>query len=133
MSTVSIPSQFVNLLREVLVGQLAECAGEIEASGGSHPDAGIDPDELEAFDIYRALLDQVGSLRTVPAVQVKVELHSQAHREALTTALRERREFEQYMMKVDSGTPDGAKQYRDARRYVRQIETFLSTAGLEPF
>jgi hypothetical protein len=131
MSRVSIPSQFVNLLREVLVGQLAECAGEIEASGGSHPDAGIDPAELEAFDIYRALLDQVGSLRTVPAVQVEVELRSQAHREALTTALRERREFEQYMMKVDSGTPDGAKQYREARRYIRQIEAFLSTAGLD--
>jgi hypothetical protein len=74
MSTVSIPSKFVNLLREVLVGQLAECAGEIKVSGGSHPDAGIDPDELEVFDIYRALLDQVGSVRTVPAVQVEVEL-----------------------------------------------------------
>jgi hypothetical protein len=131
MSTVSIPSQFVNLLREVLVGQLAECAGEIKTSGDSHPDAGIDPNELEAFDIYRALLDQVGSVRTAPAVQVEVELRSRVHRETLTTALRRRREFEQYMMKVDSGTPDGAKQYRDARRYIRQIEAFISTAGLE--
>lgn len=131
MSTVSVPSRFVNLLREILVGQLAECAGEIKASGDSHPDAGIDPDELEAFDISRTLLDQVGSVRTVPATQVEIELHSQAHREALTAALRGRQKFEQYMMKVDSGTPDGAKQYRDARRYIRQIEAFLSTAVLE--
>jgi len=131
MSTVTAPARFVNLLREVLVGQLADCAVEIKDSGESHPDAGIDPDELEAFETYRALLEQVGSVRTVPAAQVEVELPSHAQREALTTALRKRLEFEQYMMKVDSGTPDGAKQYRRAQRYTRQIEAFLSTAGLE--
>lgn len=130
MSTVTVPAGFVNLLREILVGQLADCAGEIRASGDAHPDAGIDPDELDAFDTIRALLDQVGSVRTVPAVKVEIELRSRAQREALTKALRKRVEFEQFMATVDSGTPAGTKQYRTAQRYIKQIERFLSTTGL---
>jgi hypothetical protein len=131
MSTITVSARFVNLLRAALVSQLAECAGEIEASGNSHPDDGIDPDELDAFETCRALLEQVGSVRTVPAVKAEIELRSRAQREALTTALRKRLELEQYMTKVNRSTTDGAKQYREAQRYIRQIETFLSTAGLE--
>lgn len=131
MSTVTIPAWFVDLLREILAGELGDRAGEIKDSGDAHPDAGIDPAELEAFDTYRALLDDVGPVRVVPAVAVEVGLRSQAQREALRTALDRRLDFERYMSKVDRGTPDGAKQYRSAQRYIRQIESFLSDAGLE--
>jgi hypothetical protein len=131
MSTVTIPAQFVDLLREILAGELGDRAGEIKDSGDSHPDAGIDPGELEAFDTYRALLDAVGSLPAVPTVAVEIELRGQAQREALRMALDKRLDFERYMSKVDRDTPDGAEQYRNAQSYVAQIEAFVSTADLE--
>lgn len=131
MSTVTIPAQFVDLLREILANALADRAGEIKDAGDSHPDAGIDPDELEDFDVCRSLLDDVGPVRTAPVVAVEVNLRSQAHRQTLRTVLDKRVDFERYMSKVDCGTPDGAEQYREAQRYIRQIEEFLSAAGLD--
>jgi hypothetical protein len=49
MSTVMVPVRLVNVMREVLVEEVANCAEEIKDSGHSHPDFGIDPQELEDF------------------------------------------------------------------------------------
>lgn len=127
-----MPVRLVNLMREVLVEEVANCAGEIKDSGHSHPDFGIDPQELEDFEVYRALLEQVGAIRTTPTVAVELRLRRRAHRAALTAALHRRVEFERYLMDVDRGFyPEGPKQARISLRHIKQIETFLAAASLE--
>ncbi len=104
---------------------------EIKGSGHSHPDFGIDPQELEDFEVYRTLLEQVGAIRTTPTIAVEMRLRRRIHREALTAALYRRVEFERYLMDVDRDYPEGARQARISRRHIKQIETFLAAAGLE--
>jgi hypothetical protein len=100
--------------------------------GSSGPDFGIDPQELEDFEVYRALLEQVGAIRTTPTVAVELRLRRRAHRAALTAALHRRVEFERYLMDVDRDFyPEGPRQARISLRHIKQIETFLATAGLE--
>lgn len=132
MSVVTVPVRLVNLMREVLVEEVANCAGEIKDSGHSHPDLGIDPQELEDFKVYRALLEQVGAIRTTPTVAVELRLRRRAHRAALTAALHRRVEFERYLMDVDRDYPEGPRQARISLRHIKQIETFLTAAGLDP-
>jgi hypothetical protein len=129
MSTVTVPVRLVNVMREVLVEEVANCAEEIKDSG--HPDLGIDPQELEDFEVYRTLLEQVGAIRTTPTIAVELRLRRRTHREALTAALYRRVEFERYLMDVDRDYPEGARQARISRRHIKQIETFLAAAGLE--
>jgi hypothetical protein len=128
-STITVPASFVNLLREMVVTQLVDCAIEISDSGRAHPE-GLEECLLEPFERYCALLRCVGCLRTVPAVAVQIALP--AHRWALIEALRHGLDFEQWMAEQgDPADPQGAKQRRRAQRRVRQIERFLATAGLE--
>jgi hypothetical protein len=132
MRVVTVPVRLVNLMREVLVEEVANCAGEIRNSGHSHPDFGIDPQELEDFEVYRVLLEQVGAIRTTPTVAVELRLRRRAHRAALTGALHRRVEFERYLMDVDRDFyPEGPRQARISRRHIKHIETFLAAAGLE--
>jgi hypothetical protein len=116
-----IPAKLVNLLREALVVKLATAAGEIEDAGRT-PSNGIDPDDLEPFDAYRAALEGIGLVRTVPAVAVEVDLD--AHRWALETALSARLGMERDFMDVPA-TPEGARQAGRAKRRARAIEAFL--------
>ncbi len=111
MRVVTVPVQLVNLLREVLVEEVANCAEEIKDSGHSHPDFGIDPQELEDFEVYRALLEQVGAIRTTPTVAVELRLRRRAHRAALTAALHRRVEFvhtdeQMHTLLTDAGFTD---------------------------
>ncbi len=131
MSTVMVPLRLVNVMREVLVEEVANCAEEIKDYGHSHPDFGIDPQEFEDFEVYRTLLEQVGAIRTTPTIAVELRLRRRTHREALTAALYRRVEFERYLMDVDRDYPEGARQARISRRHIKQIETFLAAAGLE--
>jgi hypothetical protein len=102
------------------------------SGGQANPDFGIDPQELEDFEVYRALLEQVGAIRTTPTVAVELRLRRRAHRAALTAALHRRVEFERYLMDVDRDFyPEGHKQARISLRHFKQIETFLAAAGLE--
>jgi hypothetical protein len=131
MRVVTVPVRLVNLMREVLVEEVANCAGEIRDSGPSHPDFGIDPQELEDFEVYRVLLEQVGAIRTTPTVAVELRLRRRAHRAALTAALHRRVEFERYLMGVDRDYPEGPRQARISLRHIKQIGMFLAAAGLE--
>ncbi len=110
---VAVPAAFVDLLREVLIGKLVNCAGEIADSGDAHPSDGIEEELLEEFEKWRALQVQVGCVRECPAGRVEVELGNS--RRALVGALRGRLEFEQDLMDVDRSEPAGVKQ-RDATR-----------------
>ena len=74
MSTNSIPSQFVNLLREVLVGQARRVRrGDQSLSAAATRTPASTRTSWRPSTSIRALLDQVGSVRTVPAVQVEVD------------------------------------------------------------
>jgi hypothetical protein len=130
-TTATVPARLVNLLREALVVKLAEAAGEIADSGRSHPDAGIDADELESFDTCRALLEQVGTVRAIPAAQLDLDLRRREHRQALAEALAGQLESEQYLMDVDRTHPSGARQHRKAQRRAKQIEALMASAGLD--
>jgi hypothetical protein len=127
-ATVTVPARLVNLLREALVVQFATAAGEIEDAGRT-PSNGIDPADLEPFDAYRAALEVIGLLRTVPAMAVEIDLD--AHRWALETALSARLGMERDFMDVDRTSPSGARQYRKTQRRATQIEAFMAAAGLE--
>ncbi len=128
-STVTVPASFVNLLREAVVTQLTDCAIEISDSGRAHPE-GIEECQLEPFERYCALLRCVGYVPTVPAAAVQIALPE--HRRALVAALRHGHDFERWMAEQgDPADPSGAKQRRRAQRRARQIERFLTAAGLE--
>jgi hypothetical protein len=62
MSTLTIPAELVNMLRETLVLELAEAAAKI-AQAGHGPAGKFDPGLLEPFDAYRALLVRAQSRR----------------------------------------------------------------------
>lgn len=116
---VVVPASLVDLLRESVVSALADCAGEIEDDGHGHLGS-LDGRPLERFDAYRALLEVVGLLPTFPAAAVRVDLS--AHRWALVSALRARRDCERYLgLAVEAAR---------ARRSAARIEEFMSTAGL---
>jgi hypothetical protein len=116
---VVVPASLVDLLRESLVSALADCAGEIEDEGREHP-GGLDG-RLERLGAYRSLLEVVGFQGTVPPVAVRVDLS--AHRWALVSALRGRRDCERYL----GLAAEAARRRRSAPR----IEEFMSSAGLE--
>ncbi len=126
--TVMVPAAFVDLLREVLREELADCAGEIENSA-RNPDEEIAEELFEDLDAYRALLGQVGLVPVLPEVQVEVEL-SQSHRALVAAALRERLDCERELMYVNHSKPTAAAQRREAQRRAREIEEFMSAAGL---
>jgi hypothetical protein len=128
-STVTVPASFVDLLREMVVMRLTDCAIEISDSGRAHPE-GIEECLLEPFERFCALLRCVGCVPTVPAAAVQVALPE--HRWALVVALRRGLDFEQWMAEQgDLAHPSGATQRRGAQRRTRQIERFLAAAGLE--
>jgi hypothetical protein len=119
-SAVVVPASMVDLLREALVSALADCAGEIEDAGREHP-GGLDGRLLERFDAYRALLEEIGLVPSVPVVAVRVDLS--VHRWALVSVLRGRRDCERFL----AWAADAAR----ARRCAARIEEFLSASGLE--
>ncbi len=125
---VTAPARFVDVLREAVVAMFARAAGEIEDDGHAHPSEGIDPELLEPFDAYRALLEVVGWGLTVPAAPVQVNVS--AHRWALESALGEYLGLQRYLMQVPA-TPAGAGQHGRAQRKVEQIEAFLACCGRE--
>jgi hypothetical protein len=117
--TVLVPASLVDLLREALVSVVADCAGAIEDDGREHP-GNLDGTLLRRFDAYRALLEQVGLHATVPAAAVEVD---SAHRGPLVGVLRERRDYERYLM--------WAVDMARSRRRIGRIEEFMSSAGLQ--
>jgi hypothetical protein len=119
---VTAPAPFVPVLREAVVEGLTAAAGKIEDEGHAHPSEGIDPQLLEPFDAYRALLEAVG---TAPAVAVQVNVS--AHRWALETALREHLRLQRAFM---DDAPEGTEQHRRAKRESEMIEAFIAGAGL---
>ena len=126
--TVTVPACFVNLLREAVVMQLADRAIEIGDSGRAHPE-GIEEALLEPFERYCALLRRLGCLPAVPAAPIEVALAE--HRWALVTAMRQGLDFERWIAEQgDPAYPSEATQHREAQRKARQIERFLTTAGL---
>ncbi|MGH2853025.1 MAG: hypothetical protein ACRDLF_02385 [Solirubrobacteraceae bacterium] len=127
--TITVPAGFVDLLRAVLVEELAECAGEIESSARIYRGEEIEGELFENLDAYRALLDQVGWVRAHPAVRVKVEL-GESRGALVAAALRERLDCERGLMYRDHSKPGGAGQRRRAQRRAREIEEFMSAAGL---
>ncbi len=124
---VTVPAPFVPVLREAVVERLAAAAGEIEEDGQAHPSEGIDPEQLEPFDAYRALLEVVGYLQTAPAVAVQVNVS--AHRWALKTALHEHLRLQRAFM-VDADDSGDTTQHRRAKRGAGMIEAFIADAGL---
>jgi hypothetical protein len=123
---VTVPARFVPVLREAVVERLAAAAGEIEDDGQAHPSAGIDPELLETFDAYRALLEVMGWAGTAPAVPVQV--HVSAHHWALETALHKHLELQRNSM---ADSPEGTTQYRLAKRDAGMVEAFIADAGLQ--
>lgn len=125
MSAVTVPAVFVNLLRETLVIELAEAAGEI-AESGRGPVGTFDPKLFGPFDAYRELLCSVGCELVVPPRAVELKLHS--NRPALLTALENRLESERYGMTQAASRTE----YRQGARKVRLIEAFRRDAEEKP-
>jgi hypothetical protein len=124
---VTAPAPFVPVLREAVIEGLAAAAGKIEDEGHAHPRDGIDPELLEPFDAFRALLEVVGYLQMVPAVAVQVNVS--AHRWALETALHEHLRLQRAFM-ADADDSGDTTQHRRAKRDAGMIEAFIADAGL---
>lgn len=128
MSTVMVPAELVDLLREAIVCELAERAGAIQAAGDDHPDDGIDEKELVPFDIYRSLLRKVGNIREEPPKAVELDLTG--HHETLVMTLKERLELERGVIR-QTRDPDDPELRHIAEQNIRQIEAFMAENKLE--
>lgn len=124
MSAV-VPAVFVNLLREMLVCELADAASAI-AEAGHGPAWTLKRELLRPFDAYRELLDGVGWCRVVPPRAVELKLYR--NRPVLLKALENRLESERYGMTEAASCAE----YRQAARRVRLIEGFKREAEEKP-
>ncbi len=127
MSIITLPAGIVGLVRTAAIRELGGHAQKIEQASiergrEQHPEW-FAP-HFEWFDVYRALLGQVGWGDAKSDAQCLIDLNT--HRRALVTALESQLKVEKDYMTVPLRF-EGAKEQREtAAQCANEIERFLA-------